>query len=98
MDTRRERALDLLLCGRTPSEVGAEVGVRRETVWRWSQEPDFTAELERRRALAGPAPRRRGAARPVRLPARAGGRGPGRRGPPRAGAAADLPGHDGRAA
>ena len=29
MDTRRERALDLLLCGRTPSEVGAEVGVRR---------------------------------------------------------------------
>ena len=45
----RERAMDLLLAGWSPPKVAKEVGVGRTTLWRWSREPDFVAELRRRR-------------------------------------------------
>lgn len=50
MDPKHDRAIDLLLAGRTPSEVGAAVEVCRETVWRWTKDPEFDAELRRRRS------------------------------------------------
>ena len=46
---KRQRAIDLVLAGRSHTEVAAELGCRRETVWRWSGEPAFAAELSARR-------------------------------------------------
>ena len=45
----RERALDLLLSGWSPPAIAKEVGVGRTTLWRWTQDPEFVAELQRRR-------------------------------------------------
>ncbi len=47
---QRERAMELLLAGNTPPQVAGAIGVNRSTVWRWTQEPDFAAELRQRRA------------------------------------------------
>lgn len=49
LDTRRARAIDLLLAGRTIPDVATEFGVNRRTVWRWTTEPAFAAELARGR-------------------------------------------------
>lgn len=46
---KRQRAIDLVLAGRSHTEVAAELGCRRETVWRWTGDPAFAAELSARR-------------------------------------------------
>ena len=46
---KRQRAIDLVLAGRSHTEVATELGCRRETVWRWSGEPAFAAEISARR-------------------------------------------------
>jgi hypothetical protein len=43
---RRARALEMLLEGRTDSEIGNELGVDRATVWRWRHDPALAQELE----------------------------------------------------
>ena len=45
----RERALAMLLEGRTVPEVAAELGCGRVTVWSWTKDPAFAAELAGRR-------------------------------------------------
>ena len=50
MQPKQQRALDLLLAGHATTAVAAEVGVRRETIWRWTQDPAFAAEVSRRQA------------------------------------------------
>ena len=50
MQPKKQRALDLLLAGHATTAVAAEVGVRRETIWRWTQDPAFAAEVSRRQA------------------------------------------------
>ena len=45
MQPRQQRALDLVLAGHSSAEVAKQVGVRRETVWRWKQDPAFAVEL-----------------------------------------------------
>lgn len=47
---KRQRALALVLAGRSHAEVAALLRVRRETVWRWSRDPRWAAELSARRA------------------------------------------------
>jgi hypothetical protein len=42
------RALDLLPACHATTAVPAKVGVRRETIWRWTQDPGFAAEVSRR--------------------------------------------------
>lgn len=49
LDERQLRAVDLLASGRAASEVAAELGVDRTTLWRWLQEPPFAASLNSRR-------------------------------------------------
>ena len=49
--------MELLLQGKSPPAVAAEVGVSRTSVWRWTQEPDFASKLsstreDRRQAIA----------------------------------------------
>jgi hypothetical protein len=50
MQPKQQRALDLLLAGHATTAVAAQVGVRRETIWRWTQDPAFAAEVSRRQA------------------------------------------------
>lgn len=47
--TRQENALDLLVMGKSDTEVSDTVGVSRETVCRWRQNTIFACELNRRR-------------------------------------------------
>lgn len=49
---KQKRALELLTCGegRSYTSIAEEVGVRRETLWRWMNEPQyatFQQELQR---------------------------------------------------
>jgi hypothetical protein len=44
-----ENAIDLLVTGKSDREVGAAVGVSRQTIAQWRQHPVFIAELNRRR-------------------------------------------------
>ena len=45
----RDRALAMLLEGRTVPDVAAELGCGRVTVWAWTKDPAFAAELAARR-------------------------------------------------
>jgi hypothetical protein len=49
LNSRQLRAVDMLIAGMTNTEVAAEIGVDRTTVWRWGTDPFFRAELARRR-------------------------------------------------
>jgi Helix-turn-helix of insertion element transposase len=50
LDPRQLRAVDLLVEGKTDTQVAAEIEVDRSTVWRWrKRDPFFRAELARRR-------------------------------------------------
>jgi hypothetical protein len=44
-DDQKSRAVELLAEGKRSGEVASAVGVRRETVWRWTQDKDFAREL-----------------------------------------------------
>jgi hypothetical protein len=46
---RHIRAVDLIVSGLKPSAVARELGVSRETLWRWRQLPAFRGQLERLR-------------------------------------------------
>ena len=48
----RDRALALLLEGRTVPDVATELGCGRVTVWAWTKAPDFAAELAARRGAS----------------------------------------------
>ena len=50
MEPRRVRALELLLAGRTSGEVAEALGISRQTVWRFRQEPAFKAALVARQS------------------------------------------------
>ena len=50
MQPKQQRALDLLLAGHATTAVAAEVGVRRETNWRCTQDTAFAADVSRRQA------------------------------------------------
>ncbi len=49
---RQEEAIRLLARGETLQNVANALGVRRETLWRWAQEPDFRRSLEESRAAS----------------------------------------------
>jgi Homeodomain-like domain len=48
LDERRQAAMQLLLAGMSVARVAKEIGVHRQTLWRWRNEPGFAAELKRR--------------------------------------------------
>ncbi len=50
MQPKQQRALDLILAGHSTTDIAAQVGVRRETIWRWRQDPSFAAEVSVRQA------------------------------------------------
>ena len=45
MQRRKQRALELILAGHSVTDIASQVGVRRETVWRWRQDPSFASEV-----------------------------------------------------
>lgn len=45
MDSKKVRAVELLGGGMTIPKVAKELGVRRETVWKWTQDPQVSAEI-----------------------------------------------------
>lgn len=47
--TKRQHARQLLLAGKDVEEVAREVGVGRDTVFRWRNEPEFARRLEAHR-------------------------------------------------
>ena len=56
MQRRKQRALELILAGHSVTDIASQVGVRRETVWRWRQDPSFASEVsvrqgQRRQAI-----------------------------------------------
>jgi len=60
LDSRHRKAIGLVLDGKSDREVAGEVGVTRETVWRWRNEnPLFICELNHRRREAHRATRER---------------------------------------
>jgi DNA-binding XRE family transcriptional regulator len=42
-------AVDLIVAGSTQTTVAAAIGVSRQTLWRWTKDSAFEAELNRRR-------------------------------------------------
>ncbi len=56
MQPGQQRALELILAGHSVTDIAAQVGVRRETVWRWRNDPSFASEVsvrqgQRRQAI-----------------------------------------------
>ena len=47
---KQQRALELILAGHSVTDIAAQVGVRRETVWRWRNDPSFASEVSIRQA------------------------------------------------
>lgn len=45
---RRQRCLELLLSGRTATEIAAELGIDRRTIYRWRQDPEFAEAVQER--------------------------------------------------
>ena len=50
MQPKQQRALELILAGHSVTDIAAQVGVRRETVWRWRNDPSFASEISVRQA------------------------------------------------
>ena len=42
---KKQEALRLLSSGHSIPKAAAEIGVGRATVWKWTKEPEFSAEL-----------------------------------------------------
>ena|GEM_PF-4521897 len=45
-----QTALELILAGHSVTDIAAQVGVRRETVWRWRNDPSFASQVSVRQA------------------------------------------------
>ena len=45
MQPGQQRALEPILAGHSVTDIASQVGVRRETVWRWRQDPSFASEV-----------------------------------------------------
>jgi hypothetical protein len=45
MQPKQQRALELILAGHSVTDIASQVGVRRETIWRWRQDPSFAYEV-----------------------------------------------------
>ena len=50
MQPGQQRALELILAGHSVTDIASQVGVRRETVWRWRNDPSFASEVSVRQA------------------------------------------------
>ena len=50
MQPKQQRALELILAGHSVTDIAAQVGVRRETVWRWRNDPSFASQVSVRQA------------------------------------------------
>ena len=48
MQPKQQRALELILAGHSVTDIASQVGVRRETVWRWRNDPSFASEVDLR--------------------------------------------------
>jgi len=46
---RQRTAIDLILMGKTPTQIGREGGIPRRTLWDWRQDPAFQQALEEAR-------------------------------------------------
>jgi hypothetical protein len=46
----QQRALEPILAGHSVTDIAAQVGVRRETIWRWRNDPSFASEVSVRQA------------------------------------------------
>src|SRR4051812_24724280 len=44
---RQLAAVRAMLAGTKPAEVAQRLGISRQTIWRWSQQPEFATELRR---------------------------------------------------
>ena len=56
MQPKQQRALEPILAGHSVTDIASQVGVRREPVWRWRQDPSFASEVsvrqgQRRQAI-----------------------------------------------
>lgn len=49
LSPRQLRGVDLLLAGRRITDVAEQLGIRRQTLWKWQKNPDFQREVVRRR-------------------------------------------------
>ena len=45
MQQGQQRALEPILAGHSVTDIASQVGVRRETVWRWRNDPSFASEV-----------------------------------------------------
>tara|TARA_R100001082_G_scaffold108120_1_gene82943 strand:- start:325 stop:711 length:387 start_codon:yes stop_codon:yes gene_type:complete len=52
LQDNHQRALALLVSGHNMTDTAKMLGVRRETVWRWTKEPEFVTEMARVRESA----------------------------------------------
>ena len=52
LQDEHQRALALLVSGHNMTDTAKMLGVRRETVWRWTKEPEFVTEMARGRESA----------------------------------------------
>ena len=50
MQPKQQLALELILAGHSVTDIAAQVGVRRETVWRWRNDPSFASQVSVRQA------------------------------------------------
>ena len=48
MQPGQQRALEPILAGHSVTDIAAQISVRRETVWRWRQDPSFAYEVDLR--------------------------------------------------
>ena len=44
-ELRQRKAIPLLLLGKTDAEVAEEIGVSRQTIWKWRREEDFDHDI-----------------------------------------------------
>ena len=44
-ELRQRQAIPLFLLGKTDTEVAEEIGVSRQTIWKWRREEDFDHDI-----------------------------------------------------
>ena len=51
MNPKQAKAVELILGGQSHAEAARELGCRRETVWKWTQTPEFATKLKSGRLM-----------------------------------------------